>query len=73
MLLKGNFSSEDILPIVVEMFEFIANFDGKIPGSEPRDCGNALEHDLGEAKEEAKKFLQEILLQIKKENLVYPE
>ncbi len=73
LILKGDLISEDILPIMREMFEFVSNFDEKIPGSKPQDCGNALDHDLSAANKEAKKFLQEILLKIKKENLTYPE
>lgn len=50
------FLTRDSLPraqairLVQECFAFIAAFEGTIPGSERRQCGNYLEHDLPGAK-----------------------
>ncbi len=54
-----------------EMFEFIANYEGEVPGADARSCGNYLDMNLPMAKYEAKLFLNEILLNIKEENLYY--
>ena len=40
---------------------------------ESRDCGNYLDMNLGMAKYLAKKFLNEVLYDIKPDRLVYPE
>lgn len=46
LLLAGDYSSEDILPLIKEMFEFIRDFQGEVPGASPRDCGNCLDMNL---------------------------
>ncbi|OOB77307.1 MAG: S-ribosylhomocysteinase [Epulopiscium sp. Nele67-Bin002] len=72
LLLKGNASSREILPLVEEMFAFIAQFHGEVPGATARDCGNYFDINLPMARFEARKYLSEILTVIKEENLVYP-
>ena len=49
-LLRDGVSREEALKLVQESFAFIAQFEGKIPGSERIECGNYLEHDLPGAK-----------------------
>lgn len=49
-LLRDGVSREEALKLVQESFAFIAQFEGKIPGSERIECGNYLEHDLAGAK-----------------------
>ena len=53
-------------------FQFIADFEGEIPGQAAKDCGNYLLHDLPMAKYEARKYLDEVLCCIREENLIYP-
>ena len=72
LLLRGDYESKDIVNLMRRTFQFIANFEGDIPGAAPRDCGNWLLHDLPMARYEAKKYLEEVLLQIDTENLQYP-
>ena len=43
-----------------EAMEFVADFEGVIPGATARDCGNYTFMDLDGAKALARKFLQEI-------------
>ena len=62
----------DIVELMKSTFRFIADFDGKIPGAAPQDCGNWLLHDLPMAKFEARKYLTEVLEIIKEDNLYYP-
>ncbi|KGE71745.1 S-ribosylhomocysteine lyase [Spirochaeta lutea] len=73
LLIKGNLTSRDILPLVREMFEFMGDFNEDVPGAAARDCGNYLSHDLPMAKWESKKFIQEVLRDPKPENLAYPQ
>lgn len=72
VIFNGDLTSKDILAVLTEMFDFIASFDGEIPGATPKDCGNYLDMNLPMAKWEAKRFLTDILSNIKKENMEYP-
>lgn len=72
LVMKGDLESKDIVDLMKEMFEFISNFDGEIPGAAPRDCGNYLDQNLNMANYEARKFKSEVLDNIQEENLIYP-
>jgi S-ribosylhomocysteine lyase len=72
LLLKGDYESKDIVGLVTEIFEFIRDFEGAVPGAAARDCGNYLDMNLNMAKYEAKRYLDRCLYVIKEENLVYP-
>ena len=73
MLLAGDYSSRDILPLVVEMFEFIRDYKDAVPGASPKDCGNYLDMNLGMANWLAKRYLDNVLYHIDDSRLVYPE
>lgn len=73
VIFKGDLLPGDVLPVVEEMFHFIADFEGDIPGATPRDCGNYLDMNLPMARFEARKFMREVLRDMKKENMVYPD
>lgn len=73
LLIKGDLKPMDVLALVKNLFQFIVNFEDEIPGATPRDCGNYLDMNLPMARYEARKFLSEVLENIKPENLVYPE
>ena len=73
LLLTGDFASVDILDLLKEMFIFIANFEGEVPGASAKDCGNYLDMNLPMARYIAKKYLDEVLTGITEERLVYPE
>ena len=72
LLVKGDLESKDIVELMKRTFQFIANYEGDIPGAAPKDCGNYLLQDLPMARYEAKKYLTEVLEVIKEENLIYP-
>jgi S-ribosylhomocysteine lyase len=72
LLLRGDLTSEDVLPLVRETFEFIAQFEGEVPGQSPHDCGNYLLMNLPMARWEARKYLDEVLNVATEENLHYP-
>ena len=73
LLLKGDYESKDIVELIVELYKFIKDYEGEIPGQSPRDCGNYLDMNLGMAKYLADKYLREVLLNISEKNLIYPE
>ena len=61
LLLRGDLESRDIVPLMQELFQWIA------------DCGNYMLNNLPMAKWEARKYYMEVLQDIKEENLIYPE
>ncbi len=73
LLLRGDFESRDIVELMRRTFSFVADFDGVVPGTAPRDCGNYLLHDLPMARFEARKYLNEVLNCITEDNMKYPE
>ena len=72
LLLKGDYESKDIVELMIELYKFIKDYEGEIPGQSPKDCGNYLDMNLGMAKYLSAKYL-EVLLNIGEENLIYPE
>lgn len=73
LLMKGDLQPADIVELMKRTFHFIAEFEGDVPGAAPQDCGNWLLHDLPMARWEARKFLEEVLENIKEENMNYPQ
>jgi S-ribosylhomocysteine lyase len=72
LVISGEWESFEILPLVTGVFEFVSNFEGEIPGASKIECGNFKDMDLKLAKKYAKSFKDEILDDIKTENLIYP-
>lgn len=72
LVLAGDYESEDIVDLVKEMFVFMKDFEGEVPGACARDCGNYLDMNLNMAKYVAKKYYEEVLLNITEERLHYP-
>ncbi|MBE5758574.1 MAG: S-ribosylhomocysteine lyase [Clostridiales bacterium] len=56
LLVFGEKTSEEIYPLVMEMCEFILNFEGDIPGAAPEQCGNWSEQSLPMAKYYIRKY-----------------
>ena len=73
LLLAGNYESGDIVPLMIEMFEFIRDFHDEVPGASPKDCGNYLDMNLGMANYLANRYLENTLYHIDEKHLVYPE
>lgn len=73
LILAGDLISDDIVDLIKEMIEFIIEYKGEIPGYSPRDCGNYLDNNLEMAQFYAKKYQQEVLMDISPKRLVYPE
>ena len=73
LLLAGDLTSKEIVPLMIEMFEFIRDFNGEVPGASPKDCGNYLDMNLPMANYLAKRYLDNVLYNIDDSRLVYPE
>ena len=73
MLLAGDYTSKDVVGLVTELFEFVRDFKGEVPGAAAKDCGNYLDMNLPMANWLADRFLREVLDGIGPERLVYPE
>lgn len=72
-IFSEDLSSRDIVPVMTEMFTFIRDFEGNVPGAAAVECGNYLDMNLPMAKYLAGKFLREVLTDINDSRLVYPE
>ena len=73
LLLAGDLVSAQIVPLMVEMFEFIRDYHDEVPGASAKDCGNYLDMNLPMANYLAKKYLDNVLYVIDDTRLVYPE
>ena len=73
LLLAGDYESKDIVPLMVEMFTFVRDYRGEVPGACAKDCGNYLDMNLGMAKYLAGKYLDNVLYQIDESRLIYPQ
>ena len=72
LLLSGELTPEEILPLIKDTMEFVASFEGEVPGASARDCGNYTFMDLDEARRAARVYVDEVLSFIRPENLTYP-
>ena len=73
LLLAGDYASKDIMPLMIEMYEFIRDYKDEVPGASPKDCGNYLDMNLSMANYLAKKYLDNVLYGIDDSRLVYPQ
>ncbi len=73
LILAGDLTSKDIVPLIKELFEFIRDFEGEVPGASARDCGNYLDMNLNMAKFMADKYIKETLSCLDDKRLNYPE
>lgn len=72
LLLAGDYESKDIVPLMVEMFTFVRDYQGEVPGACAKDCGNYLDMNLPMANWLADRYLREVLTNIDDTRLVYP-
>lgn len=73
LLLAGDLESKDIVPLMIEMYEFIRDFKDEVPGASAKDCGNYLDMNLGMANYLADRYLDNVLYNIDEAHLVYPQ
>ena len=72
LLVSGKRTPKELVPVLCEAFQFVSNYEGEIPGATPSDCGNYLLHNLPLAKQEAQRYLTEVLECITPEQMEYP-
>lgn len=73
LLLAGDYTSREIIPLMIEMYEFIRDFKDEVPGASPKDCGNYLDMNLNMANYLAGKYLDQVLYHIDESRLIYPD
>jgi len=71
LIVEGDYSSADILPLLKEMYAWIEKFEGAIPGASAIECGNWREQNIDMAKLECRKYAA-LLKNASRENLEYP-
>mgnify|MGYP000844412934 FL=1 len=72
LVLFGLVTPGEVLPLIVRLFEFIASFEGEVPGAQPKECGNWHDSDLAQARWWAKRYLKNTLRGIDDAHLSYP-
>ena len=72
LLVAGQWSSAEILPLVRDCFRFIADFRGDVPGASAKDCGNFLDMNLPMANYWGKRYAK-LLENVDESRLIYPE
>ena len=72
LLLAGDYTSGDIVPLMTEMFEFIRDFKDEVPGASPKDCGNYLDMNLPMANYWGRRYAS-LLETADDGRLIYPE
>lgn len=72
LLLAGDYSSRDVLPLVTECFRFIRDYRDAVPGAIPKDCGNYLDMNLPMANYWGAKYVG-VLENADETRLNYPE
>ena len=50
LLLRDDVSQEQAIGLMQGALDYVADFEGEIPGNKRQECGNYLEHDLPGAK-----------------------
>ena len=72
LLLAGDYSSREVLPLVTECFRFIRDYRDAVPGASPKDCGNYLDMNLTMANYWGAKYVG-VLENADETRLNYPE
>ena len=71
LVVFGEATSRDVLPLVRGLFAFVAAFEGDIPGAAPAECGNYLDQNLSAARWWARRYLTGTLDDIDEAHLAY--
>ncbi|MDE6684471.1 MAG: S-ribosylhomocysteine lyase [Duncaniella sp.] len=73
LLMQGKLESADIVDLIRDTMEFVAGYEGEIPGASARDCGNYTFMDIDSARRDARRYIDEVLDRITPDNLNYPQ
>ena len=71
LILSGDHTAEEIVPLLREMYEFMSRYEGDVPGASAKECGNYLDLNLPMAKYVAGKYLDEVLTGLTPDRLKY--
>ena len=71
LIMAGDYESEDMIPLLREMFEFIRTYEGEVPGASPECGGNYLDINLSMAKLLADRYIDQVLTGITQDRLKY--
>ena len=71
LLLRDTVSGGEAIDLVRDSMAFIAAFEGEIPGSKRKECGNYISLDLQKAKDECARYLA-VVKDWKEDDLAYP-
>lgn len=71
LIVAGNYESDQMVPLLRELFEFIRDYEGAVPGASPKECGNYLDLNLPMAKYLAGRYLDQVLNGITPDRLTY--
>ena len=72
LLLAGDLTARDVLPLVTDCFRFVRDYRGEVPGACARDCGNYLDMNLSMANYWGARYV-ELLETMDETHLTYPE
>ncbi len=68
LVMFGDLKSQDVYDLVIDMCDFVINFEGEIPGASPIECGNYSEQNLNMAKYYIEKYKKSL---VDKKNFEY--
>lgn len=72
LIVQGEAEPRDVVPLLRRAMEYVATFDGDVPGATPRDCGNYSFMDPEGARTAARNYIHGTLDCLTDENLTYP-
>ena len=72
LLLAGDLTAPEVLPLVTDCFRFVRDYRGEVPGASAKDCGNYLDMNLPMANYWGKRYVS-LLETITPDRLTYPE
>jgi len=72
LILAGDYESADILPLLRELFTYIRDYKGDVPGASAVECGNYLDMNLPMANYYGARYLT-VLENITPERMIYPK
>ena len=61
LVMFGDLKSQDVYDLVIDMCDFVINFEGEIPGASPVECGNYSEQNLNMAKYYIAKYKKDLV------------
>lgn len=72
LILAGDYESKDVVDLIMDLYTFIRDYEGEVPGAKPECCGNYLDINLNMAKYLANDYINTTLKDISEDRLIYP-